>query len=179
MPIATPSPMPTPSLLFSHHSHHTNVDDYAMKKPITDEDVAISGEDIIKAVNNYNRRMALPTPCNLRAPTRKKTSEEIMREVKMEHQRMLIIRMSHPYDQEAYNRARERYSALLEEADAILDKEIKEAETQFNNNIQIQRNYEEDLSSSGSSSHKHCISINRIYDLLHRCGLWRSGHHVP
>jgi phosphopantothenate synthetase len=43
----------------------------------------------------------------------------------------------------------------------------------------IQRNYEEDLSSSGSSSHKHCISINRIYDLLHRCGLWRSGHHVP
>ena len=84
MPIATPSPMPTPSLSFSYHRHHTNVDDYAMKKPITDEDVAISGEDIIKAINNYNRRMALPTPCNLRAPTRKKTSEEIMREVKNE-----------------------------------------------------------------------------------------------
>jgi hypothetical protein len=46
-------------------------------------------------------------------------------------------------------------------------------------NIQNKRNYEEVLSSSGSSSHKHCISINRIYDLLHRCGLWRSGHHVP
>jgi hypothetical protein len=177
MPIATPSPMFTTSLFY--HSHHTNVDDYAKQKPITDEDVAISGEQLIQVINNYNRRMALPTPCNLRAPTRKKTSEEILREVKKEEQRMRIIRMVEPHDPEAYQRARERYHALLEEADAILDQEIKEAETQVNNNIQNKRNYEEDLSSSGSSSHKHCISINRIYDLLHRCGLWRSGHHVP
>ena len=74
----------------------------------------------------------------------------------------------------------EKYRAeLAAYAETTLD--AREAERQNNNkqHSKFSRNYEEDLSSFGSSSHKHCISINRIYDLLHRCGLWRSGHHVP